>query len=66
MERLIEFAPHELLECHEILSAEITAALKLQNALTVVKDPDLFAFMSSSLRKKQQHIENIENLLRLS
>ena len=65
MEKLTEFAPHELLECHEILSAEITAALKLQSALTVVKDPDLYAFMSASLGKKQQRIQSIEKLLHL-
>ena len=48
--------PHEALELHEVLRGEMTAVTKLQATMGVVRDPDLKAFMRTTLNNKQMAI----------
>lgn len=57
------FAPHELLELHELLAGEATAAQKLQTSLNLVQDAQLKTLMQASLTAKQTRISQVEQIL---
>lgn len=56
------FGPHELLELHEILASEITAAQKMQTAMGTVNDSEFHSFIKMSLNSKQKRISTLEQL----
>lgn len=57
------FAPHELLELHELLASETTAALKLQASARVVQDNQLQALIQRSLTAKQSRLHQMVDLV---
>lgn len=61
MQRL-EYGPHELIEVHEVLFSEITAAQKLQQAMDQTQDKELKSFIQTSLDRKQRRIGMLSQL----
>lgn len=57
------WGPHELLELHELLSAETTTAQKLQNAIATVQDAELKSFLTMSLDAKYKRITAMQQLV---
>ncbi|SDE00690.1 hypothetical protein [Sporomusa acidovorans] len=57
------FAPHELLDLHELLSAEVTTAEKLQARISMVNDNELKSFMQTCLIAKQNRIAQMSQIV---
>jgi hypothetical protein len=57
------FAPHELLELHELISSEVTNAEKLQANIGMVNDNELKSFMQMCLKNKQSRLSKMSQLV---
>jgi 5-hydroxyisourate hydrolase-like protein (transthyretin family) len=57
------FAPHELLDLHELLPAEVTTAEKLQVSIEKVNDNELKSFMQTCLTAKQNRIAQMSQIV---
>lgn len=63
MSQMSNFSPHEVMELHELIVGEVTAAQKMQAMLGVVHDQDLKEYIEWSLQMKQQRIAGLENIM---
>lgn len=57
------FAPHEVMELHELIVGEVTAVQKMQAMMGLIHDQTLEDYIQSSLQMKQQRIAAFENLM---
>jgi len=60
---MTEFAPVELLEFHERLSAEVAAAQKMLTSLAVINNGELREFMKNAITARQRRANEIARLL---
>lgn len=63
MNQTTVFAPHEVMELHELIVGETNASQKMQSMMGIIHDPDLQHYLQSSLQMKQQRIQKLGNLM---
>jgi hypothetical protein len=58
-----QVSPHEILELHELLNANILGAKKLSASVSMVKDEALKTTMQNTLNGKKAKIQELENFI---
>jgi hypothetical protein len=58
-----QIAPHEIIELHELLNANILGAKKLTASSSMVKDEALKKLMQNSLEGKKTRIKELQNFI---
>lgn len=59
----LRISPHEALEIHELLALKNKCALKASNFTGMVADPKLRVMLETDLKKSQQHIKDLRDLI---
>lgn len=57
------FSSLELADLHEIMALEIFTSQKIKNQMETVEDKELKEFMTESLRRKQQRVDDMGKII---
>lgn len=63
MENQTSLADHEMLELHELLHSQISAAKKLESTLSMVQDPQLASFIQDAVNSAKQQMHEIQQFV---
>lgn len=61
---MAQFADHELLSLHELLSATALHAKEVETCMPQIQDSELRSLAQRCLTRKQEFIQKIEGVLR--